>query len=85
MIEPTIPITLKINHALEGFIPRHMIDKDMRMTVKKGTNVNGMIREVIGLSKKVVPLVLVNGHHAKPLDVLKSGDRVTLWMPMAGG
>ena len=85
MAEPTIAITLKINHALEGFVPRHMIDREVRLTVKKGTSVNEVIREVVGLPQKVVPLILVNGHHAKPLDVLNSGDRVTLWMPMAGG
>jgi hypothetical protein len=44
-----------------------------------------MLREIVGLSEKIRPLILVNGIHANLHDKLNSGDRVTLWMPMAGG
>ncbi len=85
MAEATITITLKINHALEGLVPKHMIDREMQVTVKKDACVDDLIREVVGLSHKVVPLIFINGIHAKLSDVLISKDRVTLWMPMAGG
>jgi Mut7-C ubiquitin len=85
MAEPTLTITLKINHALADFVPWHMIDREMTVKVKKGACVDDVLKEVVGLSHKIIPLIFVNGHHAKPPDALKSGDRVTLWMPMAGG
>jgi hypothetical protein len=85
MADPTITITLKVNHALAGLVPGQMIDREMTVKVKHGAIIDDVLREVVGLSHKVVPLILVNGHHAKPPDILKSGDRMTLWMPMAGG
>jgi hypothetical protein len=85
MAEATIAITLKINHAFEGLVPKPMIDREMQVTVKKGACVDDLIREVVGLPHEVVPLIFVNGIHAKLSDVLISKDRVTLWMPMAGG
>lgn len=81
----SITITLKINHALEPFVPKHMVNKEMEFAVKEDANIDYILNEIVGLSKQVMPLVIVNGKHAKPQDRLNPGDRVTLWMPMAGG
>ena len=81
----SITITLKINHALEPFVPKKMINKEMDMTIKEDATIDYVLNEIVGLSKQVIPLVLVNGRHAKAQDRLNPGDRVTLWMPMAGG
>lgn len=85
MNDSSFTITLKINHALEQFVPKRMIDKEMNITVKENATIDFLLEEIIGLSKKVIPLIFVNGKHARPKDKLKQGDRVTLWMPMAGG
>ncbi len=81
----SISITLKINHALEGFVPKRMIDKEMTITVKEDATIDFLLKEIVGLSNQIIPLIFVNGKHAKPQDKLNPGDRVTLWMPMAGG
>jgi len=78
-------ITLKINHALADFVPRRMTDREMRIDIQKDARVDDILSNVVGLPEKVVPLIFVNGRHAKPQDRLSSGDRLTLWMPMAGG
>lgn len=85
MHDSSITITLKINHALEPFVPKKMINKEMELAVKADATIDYILNEIVGLSKKVVPLVLVNGRHARLYDGLSSGDRVTIWMPMAGG
>lgn len=85
MTEATITITLKINHAFEGIVPKRMIDREMQVTVAKDLCVDKLVRQFIGLPPKVVPLIFINGIHAELSDALISGDRVTLWMPMAGG
>ncbi len=81
----SITITLKINHALEQFVPKRMIDKEMTIKVKEDTTIDFLLKEIVGLSNQIIPLILVNGKHAKPQDKLNPEDRVTLWMPMAGG
>lgn len=81
----SITIILKINHALEPFVPKHMVNKEMELAVKADASIDYILNEIVGLSKKVIPLVLVNGRHARLHDGLSSGDRVTIWMPMAGG
>jgi hypothetical protein len=81
----TINITLKINHALENFISHDMIDREMNISIQRNASIDFMLREIVGLSEKIRPLILVNGKHADRHAKLKSGDRVTLWMPMAGG
>jgi hypothetical protein len=78
-------ITLKVNHALADFVPRHMVDREMLVDIQQGACIDDILKNIVGLSEKVVPLIFVNGHHAKPTDRLASGDRLTLWMPMAGG
>jgi len=85
MKEATIRITLKISHALADFVPRRMIDKELTIEIQKDARINDVIRDLVGLPPKVVPLIFVNGRHAKPPDRLSAGDRLTLWMPMAGG
>lgn len=85
MPKATISITLKINHALANFISHDMIDREMNISIKKNASIDFMLREIVGLSEKIRPLILVNGIHANLQDKLNSGDRVTLWMPMAGG
>lgn len=80
-----ITITLKINHALDKFVPKHMINQEMEIKIRKDVTIDFILKEIVGLSKKVIPLVFINGKHAKPQDKLCPGDRVTLWMPMAGG
>ncbi len=81
----SITITLKINHALEGFAPKQMIDKEITIKVKEDTTIDFLLKEIVGLSNQIIPLIFVNGKHAKPQDKLNPEDRVTLWMPMAGG
>ena len=85
MNAPLITITLKINHALEPFVPKHMLNKEMEFAVKEDATIDYLLNEIVGLSKKVIPLILVNGIHARPQTRLNPGDRITLWMPMAGG
>ena len=62
-----------------------MIDTDMQIEIQKDARIHDVISGVVGLPEKVVPLILVNGRHATPASSLASGDRLTLWMPMAGG
>jgi hypothetical protein len=85
MNDAQMAITLKINHALADFVPRRMIDREMHIKIQPNVRIDEVIRNVVGLPDKVVPLIFVNGRHAKPHDRLASGDRLTLWMPMAGG
>ena len=81
-----ISVTVKLHHGFKQFLPAgiktgHPFD----ISVKDNTAVGDLLRDTIKLSSDIPKMILINGLHRKDHATLKDGDKVSLFMPMAGG
>lgn len=82
-------ITFKLFATLTDFLPPAARRSNvLNMEVDDGMTINQII-EPFGMPEKLVHLVLVNGTYVPPEDraskVLKDGDVLAVWPPIAGG
>lgn len=81
-----ISISLKIHHGFKKLLPAGMKTSDpFEISVEDDTAVGDLLRDKIKLSSDIPKMILINGLHSKEQQTLKEGDRVSLFMPMAGG
>jgi molybdopterin converting factor small subunit len=55
------------------------------ISLEDNTAVGDLLRDKIKLPLDMPKLILINGLHSKEQQTLKEGDKVSLFMPMAGG
>ena len=81
-------VTLKLYAGLSDYLPLGSRDNRVEVTIGESETVAHVI-ERHQLPKKLVHLVLVNGVFIRPenrdVHVLKSGDHLAIWPPIAGG
>lgn len=82
-------VTLKLFAMLTDYLPAQARgDNRVEIDVPEGTSITQTL-EPYGLPPKLVHLVLVNGHYVPPDfragHVLKDGDVLAIWPPIAGG
>lgn len=82
-------ITLKLFAMLTDYLPvQARGDNRVEVEVPDGATITQTI-EPYGLPPRLVHLVLVNGHYIPPDSraghVLKDGDALAIWPPIAGG
>ena len=81
-----ISVTVKIHHGFKKFLPAGMKTGDpLDISVEDNTAVGDLLRDKIKLSSDIPKMILINGLHSKDRQALKDGDKVSLFMPMAGG
>jgi molybdopterin converting factor small subunit len=81
-----ISVSVKIHHSLKRFLPPGMKTGDpFDISVEDNTAVGDLLQDKIKLSSDIPKMILINGLHSKNQQTLKDGDRVSLFMPMAGG
>jgi molybdopterin converting factor small subunit len=81
-----ISVSVKIHHGLKRFLPPGMKTGDpFDISVEDNTAVGDLLQDKIKLSSDIPKMILINGLHSKNQQTLKDGDRVSLFMPMAGG
>ena len=79
-----IRVEVRLHASLERIRPELKAGEAFPLDLKEGTSV-GRMAEELGIPKKGVHLVLVNGR-TRPLDhPLSDGDRVALFPPVGGG
>ena len=82
-------ITFKLYAGLTEFLPPQVrSNNQMPVELLAGSSIANVI-EPFGLPAKMVHLVLVNGSYVTPEQrlsfVLKDGDVLAIWPPIAGG
>lgn len=82
-------ITFKLYASLTQYLPaENRYDNRVPLELPEGSPVAKVI-EPFGLPEKLVHLVLVNGRYVPPeqrlTHVLKDGDVLAIWPPIAGG
>jgi molybdopterin converting factor small subunit len=81
-----ISVTVKIHHGFKKLLPAGMKTGDpLDISVEDDTAVGDLIRDKIKLPADIPKMILINGLHSKDQQTLKNGDKVSLFMPMAGG
>ncbi len=80
-----ISINIKIHVGFQKFLPPNMTAKRFDVSLQTDCTLDNLLTDTIGLPADLPKLIFVNGIHAMPSDVLKDHDRVSLFMPSAGG
>ena len=81
-----ISITIKIHHGFKKFLPAGMkTGEPLDITLEENTTVGDLVGDKIKLPQDMPKMILINGLHSKDQQTLKDGDKVSLFMPMAGG
>ena len=84
----TIPVTLKLYASLGAFLPAGHARNEASVDVPEGTSIDALL-DRHGVPREARHLVLLNGVFQPPATradvLLKSGDAVAVWPPVAGG
>jgi len=78
---------MKIDFRLYASLSRHAPKtggNGLTVDVGEGTSINDLLRRY-GVPADSVAIIFLNGVHAKGDEVLKEGDRVGVFPPIAGG
>ena len=81
-----ISVTIKIHHGFKKFLPAGMkTGEPFDIALEENAPVGDLVRDKIKLPLDMPKMILINGLHSKEQQSLKDGDKVSLFMPMAGG
>ena len=81
-----ISVSVKIHHGFKKFLPKGITTGDpFNISLEDHMAVGDLFRDKIKLPSDLPKLILINGLHSKEQQTLKDGDKVSLFMPMAGG
>ncbi len=78
-------IELKLYASLGKYMPQALLEKKQDyLEVEEDTTIKALL-EKLKVPLETVKLIFVNGVHAKDNEVLKDGDRLGVFPPVAGG
>ena len=86
-------VTFKLFATLSGYLPQEheghaRAGNELPVDVPEGTSLQALI-DRFPMPRALVHLVLVNGEYILPAEradhVLREGDAVAIWPPIAGG
>jgi len=78
-------IDLKLYASLGRYTPQAALEKRQGyLEVGEGTTIKALL-ENLKVPLETVKLIFLNGIHAKDSEVLKDGDRLGVFPPVAGG
>jgi hypothetical protein len=80
-----IEVQIKIHQGFQKYLSEGLTKKRFKRSIPKGSTVEYLLIDQIGLPKEVPKLMIVNGIHSKLNHVLSHEDRVAVFLPMAGG
>ncbi len=81
-------VTLKLYAVLGQYLPEHAKKNEAEVEAEEGLGIEGLLNDY-GVPPENCHLVLVNGHYVAPSEradkILKDGDALAVWPPVAGG
>jgi molybdopterin synthase sulfur carrier subunit len=78
-------IELKLYASLGRYMPQALVEKKQSyLEIGEGTTIKALL-ENLKVPLDTVKLIFLNGIHAKDNEVLKDGDRLGVFPPVAGG
>jgi len=79
-----LQVELHLYASFKKFLPGNCGDNYCRLDVEEGTTVKDLL-EKIHIPLNAPKVIFLNGIHAKGDEVLKDGDRLGAFPPVAGG
>ncbi len=80
-----ITVNIKLHPGFQAFVPKGMAGRRIEFVLPDSSTLEFLLNEKIGIPQDLPKLIIVNGIHSEPLGILKQNDRVTVFMPTAGG
>jgi molybdopterin synthase sulfur carrier subunit len=80
----TMDIEVRLYANFRDFLPSGSTAFGMKKSLDKDTTIEELVKE-LGLPEDVPKIVIVNGTHAEFDYVLKDGDTLSVFPPLAGG
>ena len=81
-------VTLKLYASLGQYLPANAEKNEVAVEIDDGISAEALLNEH-GVPPEHCHLVLVNGHYLAPSEragaILKPGDALAVWPPVAGG
>jgi len=78
-------IEVKLYASLGRYMPQAALEKGKGyLEVGEGTTIKALLQN-LEVPLETVKLIFLNGIHAKDNEVLKDGDRLGVFPPVAGG
>jgi len=78
-------IEVKLYASLGRYMPQAALEKEKNyLEVGEGTTIKALLQN-LEVPLETVKLIFLNGIHAKDNEVLKDGDRLGVFPPVAGG
>ena len=80
-----ITINVKIHRVFQKILPPGSTGRVFGVRLDRETEIRQVLRQHLGFPPGIPKLMFVNGIHAEEQTVLKDGDRLSIFTPMAGG
>jgi molybdopterin converting factor small subunit len=81
----TMKVQVKLYASLGRYMPQAGLEEGQDgLEVEEGTTIKALLEE-LKVPLETVKLIFLNGIHAKGSEVLKEGDRLGVFPPVAGG
>ena len=77
-------IEVRVYATLLKYLPGLDLKEGKKISTKEGLTMQGLLHE-LGIPENETKIIIVNGVHTKLSYLLKDGDRVAIFPPVAGG
>ncbi|OGL39543.1 MAG: hypothetical protein A3C43_10920 [Candidatus Schekmanbacteria bacterium RIFCSPHIGHO2_02_FULL_38_11] len=77
-------IEVRTYATLLKYLPGLDLKEGKKISAKEGLTIQGLLHQ-LGIPEKETKIIIVNGVHAELSCLLKDGDRVAIFPPVAGG
>ncbi len=78
-------VEVKLYASLGRYMPQSVLERGQNyLEVGEGTTIKAFL-EKLKVPLETVKLIFLNGIHAKDTEILKDGDRLGVFPPVAGG
>lgn len=77
-------IELKLYASFRQYLPEESKNDQGMFQVREGITIDGILEE-LKIPREAVKIMFLNGTHARGDEVLREGDRLGIFPPVAGG
>ena len=77
-------IEVRVYATLQKYVPGQDLKTGNRIKIEENTSIESLLNR-LGIPVEETKIIIVNGVHAELDFIIKDGDRVAIFPPVAGG
>jgi len=77
-------IEVRVYATLQKYVPGQNLKTGNKIKIEENTSIESLLKN-LGVPLEETKIIIVNGVHAEVDFILKDGDRVAIFPPVAGG